>query len=134
MFRDILARFFRRKKKSQEVKQVNNDAVIQLTDLPDWAKKYVKKAGKEGSLTVQHGGDALTVINGKVFFNGKQAVRRGEVVEAVQTEISIEALPKEVQANIRHNLGSFVMTTSAGHSLQIIGEVVYYNGIRVLMK
>lgn len=106
--------------------------MMQFADLPMWAQQAVSANPKDHPLARQKGNEVLSIRDNEVFFNGVRVVHPNEVVEPFEAEVNFFTLSDPVKKQIWKDLGSISAVSSADYNLQINGDLVYFNGRRVV--
>lgn len=109
---------------------------IPWNELPEWARREIKAAGKRGISQVQRNNDSLQVQNGVARFNGVLVAAKGEKVDlsdTVEETISFANLPEWAKKKIR-KAGKFsmVQVSVGSDALQVSCGSVTFNGITVV--
>jgi hypothetical protein len=134
---DIVVRWLKQNQKSRNTNQSQETQAIGptilISDLPGWAQRAVLTA-RMGNINMLNGDDSLNVNKGIAFFNGKRVVRRGESVKPFASEIQVSNLPEWAQKEIRKTAGGghIVQMNRGDGNLQIRGDIVYFNGVKVV--
>lgn len=102
---------------------------IRLKDLPDWARNQILTSN--GLVNMRRGEDVLTIVNGVSVFNGILVSEKDGEVETVR----FIDLPSWAQAEVIQADGPYVTQRIKDNDvLQINGDHIFFNGLRVIKK